>query len=160
LPSADYPSEEGLVKFQAKYDNASYVIEPKDTVYLPGGKVNRIRGIRAEFRGRFHIFDSEVAAKAYRWDAKTKKHVEEYLMEHQDFGTEIYLLDIDQAPEWAKKKLADVTPDVRDPRYICARIVSTEDDFVQCRNYAVMGNQFCEEHMPSNIVQGILTTNS
>lgn len=148
------------MKFQAKYDNASYVIEPKDTIYLPGGKVNRVRGIRAEFRGRFHMFDSDVAAKAYRWDAKTKKKVEEYLMEHPDFGTEIYLLDIDEAPEWAKKKLAEVTPEVRDPRMACAKIVAVSDGFVQCRNLAVMGSQYCEEHTPTNVVQGILTTHS
>lgn len=145
------------MKFMAKWDNTQYVVEPKDRVFLPGGKVNKIAGLRAEFTGRSHIFDSEVAAKSYRWSDKQKKQVEEYLVSHPDFGHAIYLAPGQEVPTYLQKAFKAVEP-ADAVFHRCGKIDLSGDTFVQCENEAILGKDFCEAHIPGGIIQGVRTT--
>lgn len=146
------------MKFMARYDNAVYVVEPKDTVFLPGGRHNKVKGIRANFGGRSHIFDSDSAAKTYKWDKDTQAAVEEYLIRHDDFGREIYLAPGEVVPEHLQKVYDEVRPTSGEVFFRCAKVVLIGDEFQQCEKTAIMGQDLCEDHQPSGIVRGMMTT--
>lgn len=148
------------MKFMSKFENAVYVVEPRDTIFSPGGRKNLIRGLRAEFRGRDHIFDSERSQKAYRWNDDTRKRVEEYLIEHEDFGHLYYLAPGEEPTDRVKKLMEKAAPMATVPFFRCAKLDVIDDKFEQCPETAVFGKDFCERHLPSGIVQGMGTTTS
>jgi len=150
------------MKFMSKYDNAVYIIDgkSKDTVFMPGGRVQRIPGVRATFGGKSHIFDSATAQQKYRWSDDQREQVEEYLLYHEDFGREFYLAPDEPMTDRVKDLLAKVTPNATAPFFKCSKIITKDDGFDQCPNNAVMGKDFCELHLPSGGVRGMLTTSS
>lgn len=145
------------MKFMAKFDNVVYVVEPKDLVFLPGGKVNRVPGVKAVFSGPNHIFDSDIQAKRWKWNADLKKQVEEHLITHDDFGRDIYLAPGEELPEEYRDVVSEKMPQASLERR-CQRIEVEGDEFDQCKNTAIYGTDFCEEHRPQGISQGLGTT--
>jgi hypothetical protein len=150
------------MRFMSKYDNAVYIIDgkSKDTVFMPGGRVQRIPGVRATFGGRSHIFDSQTAQQKYRWSDEQREQVEEYLLNHQDFGRDFYLAPDEPMTDRVKELLSKVQPSSDTPFFKCSKIIPKDDGFDQCPNNAVLGKDFCEIHLPSGIVQGMLTSAS
>lgn len=149
------------MRFMSKYDNAVYIIDgkSKDTVFMPGGRVQRIPGVRATFGGRSHIFDSATAQQKYRWSDEQREQVEEYLLSHEDFGRDFYLAPDEVMTPRVKEILEKVRPNPSEtPFFRCSKIVPAGDGFDQCENMAVLGKDFCELHLPSNVVQGMLTS--
>ena len=150
------------MKFMSKFDNAVYIIDgkSKDTVFMPGGRVQRIPGVRATFTGRSHIFDSETAQQKFRWSDDLREQVEEYLLNHEDFGRDFYLAPDEPMTDRVRELLSKVTPNSETPFFKCSKIITKDDGFDQCPNMAVLGKDFCETHLPSGVVTGILTTTS
>lgn len=145
------------MKFMAKFDNVVYVVEPKDTIFLPGGKKNIVQGVKAVFSGPNHIFDSEAQAKRWKWSPETQRAVEEHLITHDDFGRDIYLAPGEEAPKDLAKLIQSRVPE-NTVHLKCQKIVVENDEFNQCPNIAIMGTDFCEEHRPAGISQGLGTT--
>jgi hypothetical protein len=75
------------MRFRSATANRTYTVLAFDNARDVYGRViNKIPGIRAEFRGREHIFDSEVAQKANGWTDEQRLAVERHLLDHKDFG--------------------------------------------------------------------------
>ncbi len=146
------------MKFMSKYENAVYVFRPKTTVFnQKGERLMTDRGMRAEFNGVYNLFDSEEAAKRYRWTDEERKELERYLVTHYDFGHGMYLAVGEEIPDY----LQDVLPEV-DPGQIkrCMEIAVIDGEVVQCPNQVIAGIQYCKEHDPEaqKRVTGIGTT--
>lgn len=150
------------MRFMSKYDNAVYIIDgkSKDTVFMPGGRVQRIPGVRATFTGKSHIFDSETAQQKFRWSDELREQVEEYLINHSDFGRDFYLAPDEPMTDRIREKMDKARPVSDTPFFRCSKIIPKGDGFDQCESMAVLGGDFCEAHLPSGIIQGMATTAS
>src|SRR6266542_19976 len=91
--------------FQSKYKNYVIVFEPKDKIFMPGRRVNKIPGIRAEFGGPQQLFDSDTAARTFRWSEEEKQNLEKYLVSMPEFGKELYLKPGQVVPDYLEDSL-------------------------------------------------------
>lgn len=145
------------MRFISRWDNAVYVVRPKTTVAHPitGQPMVKDYGLQARFGGKMHIFDSAVAQKeaSPKWTDEEREAVEEYLLQHKDFGFGLYLAPGEAVPEGVTLPAA--------PTQRCTHFVSTADGPEQCVNDSLPQKEFCGVHDPENsrIVPGILTTN-
>lgn len=151
------------MRFMSKFDNAVYIIDgkSKDTVFMPGGRVQRIPGVRATFTGKSRIFDSETAQQKFRWSDEQREQAEEYLLNHEDFGRDFYLAPDEPMTDRVRELLDKAAgPRGETPFFRCSKIIPKGDGFDQCEQMAVLGKDFCETHLPQGVVQGMLTSAS
>lgn len=73
------------MKFVSTYSKIT-VLARDVTKDMYGRKIGDIMGLKAEFKGKERIFDSEATAKEKRWTEDQRLEVERYLLSHEDFG--------------------------------------------------------------------------
>jgi hypothetical protein len=132
----------------------TYVVRPKwEQVHPVSGKVTPVPGLSAQFRGRDRLFDTEAAQKTLGWTDEERKQVEEYLLGHQDFGYRLWLAPGQTTPEGLNVNVGSGPQEVR-----CGHFITKDGEIRQCKNKALVGQEFCGTHKPSLIKQGMLTT--
>ncbi len=147
--------------FQSKYGNYVAVYEPKDKIFLPGRRVNKIRGLRAEFAGPFHLFDSETAARSNRWSEQEKQELEKYLVSMPGFGKEIYLKTGQTIPDYLEDALKEHEREgtlTETPFTRCQKYTIENGEIIQCSNGATPGTEWCLAHNPAQPITGAMTT--
>lgn len=132
-----------------------YVVVPDwEEVHQLSGKVTPHAGLKARFSGQAHqgFFDSESAQKNLRWTDEQRIQVEEYLMNHPDFGHQIFFAPGQTTPDGKEP------PDTTRPSEVrCGHFVTDRGEIRQCKNKALLGNDYCALHQPSLIKQGMLS---
>lgn len=148
--------------FQSKYGNYVAVYEPKDKIFLPGRRVNKIRGLRAEFSGSLHLFDSDAAQRSNRWSDEERETIEKYLVNMPGFGKEIYIKPGQTIPEYLQEELKKVEEQYGSPTESpftrCQKYTVESGQIIQCSNGATPGTEFCPAHNPAMPIQGPVTT--
>jgi len=140
------------VIFMSQFENMTYVVRPKwEQVHPVSGRVTPVPGLSVNFRGRGRLWDSESAQKTNRWSDEERKQVEDYLLNHTDFGHHLWLAPGQVAPEGYK---TNATPE----ELRCSHFVTEKGEIRQCKNPALVGEEFCGTHKPSLIKQGLLST--
>ncbi len=148
------------MRFQTRYDNYTVVVRSKAKAYNAAGLlISNDPGLRAEFSGPLHIFDSEQSQRAHRWSDDERIEVEKWLMSSPDFGVDFHIAFDQQVPkyleEWLEEKNIVLGPNF-DRR--CAKVWAEGDDIVQCKSKAVPGKDFCGDHLPKAARQGMAST--
>jgi hypothetical protein len=143
-----------------RYDNYVVVYRPKAKAYNAAGNlVVHDAGIRAEFSGPLHIFDSLVAQRTYRWTDEDRIELEKFLISSPELGVDFSLGFDQEVPKYLEEWMADheisLGPNF-DRR--CGKVWMDGDDVVQCKNKAVPGKDFCGDHLPRAATQGIGST--
>ncbi len=150
------------MRFQSKYDNLVVTVRPKVSAYNIKGERAGIldRGLRAEFTGRLHVFDSEVMQKRLRWSDEERIEVEKFLIDRPEFNSDYTFSFDQQSPEYLEEwmEATGITLNENFARR-CGKVwAEDEDTIVQCKNKAVPGKDFCADHTPSGVVSGMGTT--
>lgn len=138
------------MRFQSRWDNAVYVVKPTYVVNIAPGQSEIKRGIKAIFAGRDRIFDSEQSQAANAWTDEERKQVEEYLLKHRDFGNGLYLAPGEIPPAGVEVS----QPETRR----CSHIATVNGKISQCKEDALMGEDFCSKHAGTEVVSGMLST--
>lgn len=138
------------MRFQSRWDNAVYVVRPTYVVNIAPGQQEIKYGMKAVFSGRDRIFDSETSQNANGWTDEQRKQVEDYLLKHRDFGNGLYLAPGENAPEGVEV----VAPEVRR----CSHIATVNGKITQCKDDALIGEDFCPAHNGVEVVSGLLST--
>jgi hypothetical protein len=150
------------VIFQSKYGNYVAVYEPKDKIFMPGRRVNKIRGLRAEFAGPFHLFDSEAAARSNRWSEEEKQTIEKYLVSMPSFGKDLYLKPGQVVPDYLEEELKAAREyglsNPETPFTRCQKYTVEQGQITQCPNGSIPGTEFCPAHNPAQPITGSMTT--
>lgn len=149
------------MRFQSKYENLVVTYKPKMTEYLrTGQRAGTTPGMRAEFGGNLHIFDSEVAQRRHRWTDEERIELEKFLIDRSAFNSD-YTLAFDQLlPDylemWAVERDLSIGANFKRR---CAKVWSEDDETInQCKNNVVPGTDLCAEHQPKAAQAGMLST--
>ncbi len=148
------------MRFQTRYENYVVVCRPKAKLFNPAGlMVSGDPGLRAEFSGLLHIFDSEKAQATYRWTDEDRIYLEKFLVTHPSFGVDFHLAFDEVVPKYLEEWMAEKGL-VLGPNFErrCGKVWAEDDDIIQCKNSAVPGKDFCAEHLPKAAKSGISST--
>lgn len=134
----------------------TYVILPTTRIIYPGQGSVIQPGLKAAFKGRQRLWDSELAQKRNRWTDEQRRIVEDHLLSHKDYGKGLYLAPGETLPE---DRVSTVDDDAQAPVRKCSFIKVVNGELDQCPTEAWIGSEFCQEHDPESIKieKGMLT---
>lgn len=144
------------MELQSRHRHHVIVVIPKDYEIVAGHK-RLVRGLSAEFED--HLFDSYKAQKAHRWTDEQRIEVENFLMEHEEYGRGIYPATLEMPSKYAapvqpdgtaiepEREVAEAVEAIvleNDP--FCIVTFATPQGAQRCQNRHVKGTSFCSVH--------------
>lgn len=141
--------------FQSRFENHTFQVRPTVRIYHPGFGFEIKPGLRASFKGRSRLFDSEEAQLENGWTDEERIQVEDKLLGCKSFGKEIFMApgEIQKLDEATIAKMR-VRPKTQVQR--CTHVVILKGEVFQCSKEATAGREYCAEHDPKTqrIVRG------
>jgi hypothetical protein len=134
-------TQEGMV-FNHFFKDAKYVIRASYREVVNGMMVPH-RGLRAEFTN--HRFDSGKAQASLGWSDEERNLVEQYLIEHADFGVPRGM----SLENHTIENLREAPVSIPALKVRCAAFYRDEEtgESVQCDRSPADSEDFCKEHM-------------
>jgi hypothetical protein len=125
------------MQFRSKWRKPQYVVRPTYKTIIAPGQEQIHQGLRAMFQddgARGGFLDTEAQQRALGWSDEERERVEQYLLNHSDFGSAFVLADqVDLQP-------ADVMPEG------CVFVDPDGPIAEMCGKARAEDSAYCEEH--------------